>query len=133
MSLSRLSTLAICLSLLYAATSEAACMNKFFRRSEGGKQVVTLLTGKLTFQEAQALAQAIISRQSPALEWVDERGKAIAREVELKVVRPMPVGCDGKSSGVVMVATFLTVQHPSKKMSVKLDEKTVVDFDEQTD
>jgi hypothetical protein len=131
MSLSRLSTLAICLSVFYAATTEAACMNKFVARSERQKQVVTLLTGKLTFQEAQALAQAINNRQAPAVEWVDEKGRTISKGIEMKVVRPMPVGCDGKASGVVLVATFLTMRQPSKTMTVKLDDKTVVDFEQQ--
>jgi hypothetical protein len=133
MSLSRLSTIAICLSFLFAATSKGACMNKFVARSERQKQVVTLLTGKLTFQEAQALAQSINNRQAPALEWVDEKGKTISKGIEMKVVRPMPVGCDGKSSGVVLVTTFLTMRQPSKTMTVKLDDKTTVDFEQQAD
>jgi hypothetical protein len=133
MSLSRLSTYAICVSLLYAASSQAACMNKFVARSERQKQVVTLLTGRLTFQEAQALAQAINNRQAPAVEWVDEKGKTISKGIEMKVVRPMPVGCDGKASGVVLVATFLTMRQPSRTMTVRLDDKTVVEFEQQSD
>jgi len=34
-------------------------MNKFVSRPDGNKQVVTLLTGKYTFDEAKALAAAI--------------------------------------------------------------------------
>jgi hypothetical protein len=102
-------------------------MNKFVARSEGGRQVVTLLTGKLTFQEAQAIVG------SAAIEWVDDKGKTIARQFgKLKIVRPMPVGCDGRASGVVMVVTFGSSAPPSKKMRVKFDDATTVDFEQQT-
>jgi len=120
--------------LLLAAqfASGAVCVNRFVSRSEGPRQVVTLLSGKLTFQEAQALAKTIQSRQSPPLEWLDDGGKSIAKQIgELKVVRPMPVGCDGKTSGVVMIATFPTSIIPSKKMTVKLDASTTVVFEQQ--
>ena len=121
------------LALLAASVqpASAACMNKFLRRGEGPRQVITLLTGKLTFQEAQALAAAIQANKAPAIQWVDDKGREIARQFgELKVVRPMPVGCDGKASGVVAIVTFPTPQQPSGKMSIKLDADTVVVFDE---
>jgi hypothetical protein len=102
-------------------------MNKFVARSEGGtRQVVTLLTGKMTFQEAQAMAD------SATIEWVDEKGKTIARQFgKLKIVRPMPVGCDGRASGVVMIVTFGSSAPPTKKMSVKFDASTTVEFEQQ--
>jgi hypothetical protein len=106
--------------------SAAVCVNRFLSRSERAKQIVTLLTGKLTYQEAQDLAK------SAKIEWVDDKGKTIAKSVELRVVRPMPVGCDGKTSGVVMIATFVSMQPPSKKMNVKLDGTNTVTFDEQS-
>ena len=119
--------------LLLAADAQAACLNRFVRRSDGPRQVVTLLTGKLTFQEAQQLAEAINDKKAQPLVWVDDAGKVIATQVgELKVVRPMPVGCDGKPSGVVMIATFATVNQPSRKMNVKLDTDNVVPFEEQS-
>src|SRR4029077_157123 len=101
---------AVLLSLalpLFPRSGSAACMNKFVRRTEGvNRQVITLLTGKLTFEEAKTLAQAIASHQTPLIEWLDESGKLITRQFgELKVMRPMPVGCDGRASGVVMVVT----------------------------
>lgn len=112
----------------------AACINRFVSRYERPHQVVTLLTGKLTFQEAQELAAAIKSRQAPPLEWVDEAGKLIAKQFgDLKVVRPMPVGCDGKSSGVVLIVVFPSNNSPSKKMIVKLSGETTVAFDQQAD
>jgi len=113
--------------------SAATCINRYLSRSEGAaKQVVTLLTGKLTFQEAQELAKAINARQAPPLEWVDDKGKTISRQFgELKVVRPMPVGCDGKTSGVVVIATFQTLSQPKGTMLVKLDANTTVTFDQQ--
>ncbi|MBK5260597.1 MAG: hypothetical protein JJE51_13480 [Thermoanaerobaculia bacterium] len=112
--------------------ARAACMNKFVRRSEGPRQIVTLLTGKLTFQEAQALAASINKRETPPIEWVDDKGKTIAKQYgDLKVIRPMPVGCDGRKSGVVLTATFPSVQLPSRKMSVKLSVGNLVEFEEQ--
>lgn len=124
---------AIALACLLASNvASAACVNRFLRRAEGAKQVVTLLTGKLTFQEAQALSAAIAKKEAAPLEWVDGHGKALAKQFgELKIVRPMPVGCDGKPSGVVMIANFATAAQPSKKMMVKLNADTTVEFDEQ--
>ena len=120
------------LALLAAPAAEAACVNKFVGRSEGARQIVTFLTGKLTFQEAQALAQSINQRQAPALEWVDDKGKVLAKQFgEIKVLRPMPVGCDGKKSGVVMTATFATANTPKRKMNLKINPETTVAFEEQ--
>ena len=119
------------LSMLAVQPVSAGCMNKFLRRGDGPRQVVTLLTGKLTFQEAQALSAAIEQKKAPAIQWIDDKGHEIARQYgELKVVRPMPVGCDGKASGVVVIVTFPTPQQPSRKMSIKLDGETPVVFDE---
>lgn len=128
------SAAALLLVLLAAPAASAACVNRFVVRNERPRQIVTLLTGKLTFQEAQALAAAIQKKTAPPLEWVREDGKSVAKQFgELKVVRPMPVGCDGKSSGVVIVATFAAHAPPSKKMFVKLNADTTVEFEEQAD
>lgn len=125
---------ALVLLLVSAHTASAACVNRFVARSEYPRQVVTLLTGKLTFQEAQALADAIRKKQAPSLEWVNDKGKTVAKQFgDLKIVRPMPVGCDGKTSGVVMVATFGASAAPSKKMFVKIDPNTTVEFEQQAD
>ena len=124
----------VLLSLLGAHTVSAACVNRFVARTDYPRQVVTLLTGKLTFQEAQALADAIQKRKAPGLEWVTEQGKLVAKQFgDLKVVRPMPVGCDGKPSGVVLVATFGAAVPPQKKMFVRLDPNTVVAFEQQSE
>lgn len=118
--------------VLGAHAASAACVNRFVSRTERPLQVVTLLTGKLTFQEAQALASAISKKQSPPFEWVSDDGKSIAKQYgDLKVVRPMPVGCDGKTSGVVIVAQFGSSLPPTKKMTVKLNADMTVTFDEQ--
>lgn len=118
---------------LGAHTASAACVNRFVFRTEKPLQVVTLLTGKLTFQEAQDLAAAIAKKQAPPIEWLKEDGKLIAKQYgDLKIVRPMPVGCDGKSSGVVIVANFGSSLPPTKKMLVKLNENTTVEFEEQS-
>jgi hypothetical protein len=124
----RFSAAVLVLLLSAHASTAATCVNRFVTRSERQIQVVTLLTGKYTFQEAQAMAK------SAKLEWLDESGKTIARQFgELKVVRPMPVGCDGKTSGVVLIASFGSTRPPSKKMIVKFDANTTVTFDEQAD
>lgn len=127
----RTALLASLLAFTVAGSASAACMNKFVVRSERPHQIVTLLTGKLTFQEAQALATAISKKQTPGLEWLDANGKAISRQFgELKVVRPMPVGCDGRASGVVLIATFPNAVPPVKKMMVKMGDN-VVEFEQQ--
>lgn len=119
--------------LVASETRAAVCVNKFVARSESGFQNLTLLTGMLTFQEAQALAKAIKERKSPGIEWVDEKGKTVAHQFgDLNVLRPMPVGCDGRASGVVMTATFFSAVKPAKKMFVKLDTETTVEFAEQS-
>lgn len=131
-SLVRLTAFAVALATAHAAS--AACINRFVTRTERPHQVVTLLTGNLTFQEAQDLAKAIQRKNAPPLEWVDEKGATVAKQFgELKVVRPMPVGCDGRKSGVVIIASFPTSMVPMRKMIVKLDGKTAVEFDQQAD
>lgn len=114
------------LAAVVSAQASAACVHRFVSRSERNTQVVTLLTGKYTFQEAQELAK------TAKLEWLDDKGKVRAAQYgPLKVVRPMPVACDGKDSGVVMIATFLSVSAPSKTMVVRFDPNTTVTFEEQ--
>lgn len=119
--------------LLAANVASAACVNRFVARTERPRQVITLLTGKLTFQEAQELSLAIQKKQAEPIEWLGPDGKVIAKQYgELKVVRPMPVGCDGKASGVVMIVTFATGITPNKSMRLKLNANTIVDFEAQT-
>jgi len=123
---------ALSVAALLAHTASAACVNRFVARTERPLQVVTLLTGKLTFQEASDLAAAISKKQAPPVEWLLEDGKTYAKQHgDLKIVRPMPVGCDGKTSGVVIVATFGAVRPPEKSMIVKLTPDTTVTFEQQ--
>ena len=120
----------IALSLM-PRIATAACLNKFVSRTDGPKVIVTLLTGKLTFGEAQALSQAISAGHAPRLEWINGR-KTIARQFgDLKVVRPMPVACDDKPSGVVMVITFISRSQPSKRLDIRFDPNTIISFDVQ--
>ena len=112
----------------------ATCVNKFVRRTDGPKQIVTLLTGKLTFQEAQALSQSITEHRAAPIEWIDDDGKAIARQLgDLKVVRPMPVACDGKQSGSIIIVTFLSQLQPTKKMGIRFEPHMNVLFLEQSE
>ncbi len=121
-------------TLLMPQTASAACMNKFVNSPQGNKQVVTLLTGKFTFDEAKALAAAINAGTAPPVEWLNESGRSIARELgPIKVVRPMPVGCDGKASGVVVVVTFMSPQTPKTKLQLRLGSNDPVTFDEQAE
>lgn len=121
-------------TLLASGTASAACMNKFVSRPDGNKQVVTLLTGKYTFDEAKALSAAISGGTAPPVQWLNDSGRAVSSQFgSLKVVRPMPVGCDGKASGVVVVVTFMNPNTPHAKMQVKLDTNTTVTFDEQAE
>jgi hypothetical protein len=132
MSKARVASVVVLLFAVAQLATAAQCVNKFVSTRQGVREVVTLLTGKLTFQEAQDLAKAIRDKQSPPLEWVDDGGKTISKQVgPLEVVRPMPVGCDGKTSGVVLIVSFPAATSPAKKMNVKLDSKTTVAFEQQ--
>jgi hypothetical protein len=123
---------ALSVLVLSAHAASAACVNKFLVRTERPLQVVTLLTGKLTFQEATELAASIAKKQAPPVEWLLTDGKTHAKQYgDLKVVRPMPVGCDGKTSGVVIVAQFGAVRPPEGSMLVKLTPDLTVTFEEQ--
>jgi hypothetical protein len=125
-------SLASLLSLLSARDGSAACLNKFVSRAEGGMKVVTLLTGKLTFDEAKALAAAINAGHSPPMLWLSDSGRAVATQIgQVKVVRPMPVGCDGRASGVVLVLNFMSPNTPHGKVTMKLDSNNPVEFEEQ--
>lgn len=124
--------LALCV-LSVSIPSSAACLNKFLARSTQIRQDVTLLTGTLTFQEAQALASAIDAKRAPRIEWLDETSKKPVAEQfgSLRILRPMPVGCGGKSSGVVMTTSFVARTAPAKKMTVRLTPDLTVEFDQQ--
>ena len=127
-------SLAAAALLLFAEVASAAtCVNRFVtRRESAGRWVITLLTGRLTFQEAQVLAKEIDAKRSPPIEWVDAKGNAIATQLgTLRVMRPMPVACAGKPSGVIVVVTFIAVKPPLDKMLVKFDASTTVGFEEQ--
>lgn len=114
-----------------AGPVQAACVNKYVARTDGNKKIFTLLTGKLTFPEAQELAKAVTAKTAPPIEWVDEGGKAIATSVQIQAVRPMPVACDDKPSGSVINVTFLTFSTPSGGVTMKFSEELLVYFDEQ--
>ncbi|HSP35906.1 MAG TPA: hypothetical protein VLU46_16455 [Thermoanaerobaculia bacterium] len=115
-----------------AAPMRGACINKFTHHDRGPQHTVTLLTGRLSFHDAQALAAAIRDGKAAPIEWVDDKGATIARPFgALKIVRPMPVACEENASGVVMIATFASGRTPAKKILVRFTPKNVVEFDEQ--
>lgn len=130
----RVAGIALAVALLAHSAQAAACMNRFRTQSEGEKHIVTLLSGALTFQEAQALSNAIKRQIAVPLEWIDGTTKLIAKQSgELKVIRPMPVGCGSKTSGVVMTVTFVNPTPPAGKMYVRFEGKSVVLFEQQAD
>ena len=92
---------------------------------------MTFLTGKLTFQEADALSKAIAAKQAP-LDRVGRRRRQDHRQAARRHegrCGPMPVACEPRTSGAVMNVTFQSAIPPAKKMRIKLDEKTIVDFE----
>ena len=119
------------MATLMPVASYAACMNKFVSRTDGNKKVVTLLTGSVTFQEAQELAKSIVAKKA-TVEWLDDKGKLVASAAEFQAVRPMPVACGDKPSGAVVNVVFLTFTSPAKLMTVKLGDISTVTFEEQT-
>jgi hypothetical protein len=117
--------------LTLASSVEAACANKYVARQEGVRVVVTLLTGKLTFPEAKDLVKSVQDKKTQPVAWVDGSGKVIANSASVDAVRPMPVGCDGKSSGSVLSLTFLRNTPPSGPLTVRLTDETTVVFEQQ--
>ena len=127
-------TALLLLLFLPAAADAAVCVNKYVHHSAQMRLTLTLLTGQLTFDEAKQLAAAIGEGRKAPLEWQSEDGKVIARQFgELKVVRPMPIACDDKPSGVVLQAIFPTQNKPGEILRVKLDEGLIVNFNAQKD
>jgi hypothetical protein len=131
----RLLPTAFLLLLLLPGVAEAAvCVNKYVQHSAQNRLTLTLLTGQLTFDEAKKLASAISAGQKTPIEWQSAEGKVIARQFgELKVVRPMPIACDDKPSGVVIQAVFPTQNKPGDVLRMKLDEGLIVHFSAQKD
>ncbi|HSN67719.1 MAG TPA: hypothetical protein VLV48_00645 [Thermoanaerobaculia bacterium] len=122
----------VCLILAFPSAARAACVNKYVAQKSGNRLSFTLLTGMLDFDDAKKLSEAIASGAHAPLAWVDGEGKVIAKQFgELKVVRPMPVACEEKTSGVVVLATFISIRTPSKIVRIVLDPDKTVDFEAQ--
>lgn len=114
--------------------ASAACVNKYISQREASKYVLTILTGKLSYQEAYELAQSVNSHAAAPAEWVDDKGRTISKQVgDLKVVRPMPVSCDGKSTGVVLTTSFLAGRPIGGTIYIKFDDKNTVALEQQQD
>ncbi len=120
--------------LLAAHVASAACVNRFVNRNERVRQVVTLLTGKLTFQEAQTLAASILKKQATPLEWVSaEANRSPNSSASSKWFARCRSAATAKTSGVVLIVTFPTTVAPDKKMLVKLNAETTIPFDQQAE
>ena len=112
--------------------SQASTMIKYIAQKDGARYILTVLTGKLSYPEAFALASAVNNRTAPPPLWVDEKGKTISKHIgELKIIRPMPVACDDKTSGVVMTMNFLVARPPSGRIYIKFSDTTTVPLQEQ--
>jgi hypothetical protein len=122
--------LAVVLTILAAHSAIAACLNRYVAQRDGAKNTVTILTGRITYTEAFERVQAV-SNGAAAPEWVDENGKTIMKLVNLKVIRPMPVSCDEKTTGVVLSTTFLSPRAVTGRIYIKFDEKNTVALDQQ--
>jgi hypothetical protein len=123
--------LALMMALFLAGDAVAACLNRFVVQTQGNKRVVTLLTGEMTFSEAAELARALRSKELAALEWLDAKDRVIATATTFNAVRPMPVACGSRSSGVVVTLELVTFAIPSKSMTLKFPDGTKVTFTEQ--
>ena len=127
-------TLLLLIGSAVSTSARAACVNKYVHRKTGPRVSFTLLTGMLNFEEARSLASAISEGEKSGIEWIHPDGKVIARQFgELKVVRPMPVACERKGSGVVLQAVFATAVSPGEQVRVRFDESLEVDFVAQKD
>ncbi|HEY0593535.1 MAG TPA: hypothetical protein VGF40_17315 [Thermoanaerobaculia bacterium] len=83
----------------------------------------------LDFDDAKKLSEAIEKGSHEPLAWVDAEGNVIAKQWgQLKVVRPMPVACGEKTSGVVVFAVFPTIKSPTKIVTIRFDPNLTVDF-----
>lgn len=119
-------------SILSAAAAEAACVNKYvYRKDSRGRIALTLVTGKLTFAEAQKLVADIEAKKAEIV-WTDSQGKAIVSALPgAAAQRPMPVGCDGRTSGSAIAVSFLRPSVPSGNIYLKFGDGDVVEFEEQ--
>lgn len=118
--------------ILVTGDARAACLNRFVVQSQNNKRILTLLTGELTFPEAKELARAVQAKEVGAIEWIDASDKVIVAGSRFSVVRPMPVSCGDRSSGVVATLELLTFSTPSKTMRLKLPDGRKVTFIEQS-
>jgi hypothetical protein len=125
----------LCLQFVASSLTAATCVNKYVAQKTGGNRLsLTLLTGTLDFDDAKKLAEEIASGAREPLTWIGDDGKVIAKQWgPLKVVRPMPVACGEKSSGVVVQAIFPTIKNPTKTMTIMLKSDLKVDFEAQND
>lgn len=98
----------------------AECANRYLFRREGANLVLTLYTGNLNYEEAQALRQSIMSGKEKPLQWVTTEGRVVAtQQGELRVVRPMAGGCSGRTSAVILALTFVVAEEPAGTMLLK--------------
>jgi hypothetical protein len=127
-----LTIVAFTAALLSSNAAQATCVNRFIYRASGVKHILTLLTGRLTYQAARTLSEQIKDGKAAPVEWLSTSGRTLSKQIgELEVLRPMAVSCDSNSSGVLMSVTFIGASAPTKRISIKLDADTTIVFDEQ--
>jgi len=120
------------LVILAAHGATAACMNKYTSQRDGSKSTLTILTGRISYTEAYQLAQAMSKHMASPPEWVDEKGRTIMKLADLKVIRPMPVSCDDKPTGVVLSTAFLSPREVTGTIYIKFDEKNTIALEQQS-
>jgi hypothetical protein len=115
-----------------ADAASAACVNKYIAQRDGSRYILTVLTGKLSYPEAYSLAVKVNNHTVPPPAWVDEKGKTIAKHIgEFKIIRPMPVACDERTSGVVLSTNFLSTRAPAGRIYIKFDDTTTIALEQQ--
>ena len=119
-------------AMLTASAVEAACVNRYIHRKDSrGRIALTVVTGKLTFTEAQKLA-ADVDANKATITWTDRDGKPIVTALPgVQAQRPMPVGCDGRASGAAMAINFLRPTPPAGNIYLRFGDGEVVELEEQ--
>lgn len=118
--------------LASTASAHAACVNKYVHRKDSqGRTALTVITGTLTFAEAQKLVSDVAAKKAEIV-WTDREGKPIVTALPgAAAVRPMPVACEGKTSGSVLTVSFLRPTPPRGTIYLKLGSGNTVAFEEQ--
>lgn len=119
------------LAIMLSSSAHAACVNKYVHRMDGKKVTLTVITGTLTFAEAQKLASDVAAGKA-TIEWTDKDGSAPMKVLPgAAAVRPMPVACGDRKSGSVISMSFLRISPPKGTIYLKLGSDEIVAVEQQ--